>query len=380
MAKQIIEKEETISPEQQVLSQLNANKEDHLNFEETVNDKTRASSLQVTAHMDGGLQPGAHRAVGVSAGGKTSCVLDFMYHFLGMNGGKGRRGVYVKSEGRLSNETISRSGIFFTTDPKQWKDGTCLLLESNVFEFVFGLLGDLIRNNPSKHRYFFMIDSMDTMGKRDDLKKGFEDAQQVAGGAVMTSVFFKKTSSALSKRGHIMWFISQVRDFIRITTGGGGGAPTAPRQGNSSGGHAMEHAGDWVLEFLPRYKDDIIREDQADDNSKPIGHYCKIRVVKSNNEKYTTIIRYPIKYGRVNATSVWVEREIAELLKQWELVTKKGSWFAIAQSLREEVKAAINVDLPEQVQGMNNVFQLLEDDPKLTGYLYDKFLKLALGK
>jgi RecA/RadA recombinase len=384
MAKQSAKEEEkVITPSDQALSHLNAHKEDHFNFEDTITDRTRASSLLLSAAMDGGLEPGAHRAVGVTTGGKTSCTLDFMYHFLKVNQGKLRRGVYVKSEGRLSPEVIARSGVVFTTDPKEWKDGTCLLLESNVFEFVFSFFGDLIRNNPLKVRYFFMIDSMDTMGKRADLAKTYEDAAQVAGGAVITSVFFKKTGVALAKRGHIMWFISQVRDFIKVTTGGGGGAPTAPRQGNSSGGHAVEHAGDWVLEFMPRWKDDVIRENADDDNSKPVGHYCKIRIVKSNNEKYTTVIRYPIKYGRINATSVWVEREIADLLIQWELVTRdseKGAMYTIAPALVTEVKEATGEELPEKIRGRDNIYKLLENNPKITAFLYEKFLKLITGK
>ena len=379
MAKQATkEKEEdkVLSPSEQAMSYLNANKTDHYNFEDSITDVTRSSSLQLSAAMNGGVEPGAHRAVGVTTGGKTSATLDFMYHFLKPVNGK--RGVYVKSEGRLSKEVMARSGIVFTTDPKDWVDGTCLILESNVFEFVFGFMGELIRNNETKTRYFFVIDSLDSMGKKADLEKSLTDATQVAGGAVITSVFFKKAATALSKRGHILWLISQVRDFIKITTYGAG--PTAPRQGNSSGGHAVEHAGDWVLEYLPRYKDDIIRENQDDDNSKPIGHYCKIRIVKSNNEKYGVVLRYPIKYGRTNATSVWIEREIADLLIQWEMVVKKGSWFTVSPSLITEVSEATGETLPDQIQGKDNIFKVLEENPKITSYLYDKFLKVIIGK
>ena len=308
-----------INPAQQAMSYLKANKTDHYNFEETVTDFTRSSSLGLTGTMEGGIQPGAHRAVGITTGGKTSCTLDFMYHFL-KNSAKGKRGVYVRAEGRLSPDVMARSGITFVTDPEQWVDGTCFILESNVFEMVFGFMGEIIRNNPTKTRYFFIIDSMDMMAKKADLEKGLEDAAQVAGGALITSVFLKKTSTALAKRGHICWFISQVREAIRI----GNGPAGPPRQGNSSGGHAMEHAGDWVLEFLPRWKDDIIRENPADPKSKPIGHMCKVRIIKSNNETYGQEVEYPIKYGRKNASSVWVEREIGDLLLQWELVDKKG--------------------------------------------------------
>lgn len=376
-AKPADDTEKVLTPQEQTSSYLKANKVDHYNYEETITDKTKASSLQLMAAMDGGLAPGAHRAVGRTTGGKTSCTLDFMHHFLETDGGKGRRGLYVKSEGRLSPEVMARSGIVFTTNPDEWKDGTCFVVESQVYEFIFGLMGELIRNNPTGVRYCFILDSLDMMAKRADLEKGLEEAGQVAGGALITSVFLKKTSVALAKRGHICWFISQVRDSIKINPYEKG----TPRQGNASGGHAVEHAGDWVLEFLERYNDDIIRETPGDNLSKPIGHYCRIRIVKSNNEKYGVMIRYPIKYGRVGATSVWIEREIADLLIQWELLTKaKGSWFDTSPGLLAEIKEATGVDFPPRLNGLNNVYKALEDDPKTTAFLYDKFLKLITGK
>ncbi len=369
------EQTDVITPEQQAMSFLKANKGDHYNFEETISYKVRASSLMLTAAMDGGIEPGAHRACGTTTGGKTSCTLDLMYQFL--QGPTLRRGVYVKSEGRLSEEVKARSGITFTTDVTQWTDKTCFVLESSTYEAVFGFMGDLIRNNSTGTRYFFIVDSMDMMGKRADLEKGLEEAGQVAGGALITSVFFKKSSVALAKRGHIMWFISQVRDSIKINPY----EKSAPRQGSASGGHALEHAGDWVLEFLPRFGDDIIRENPGEKSSKPIGHYCRVKIVKSNNEKYGVEVRYPIKYGRKGATSVWVEREIVDLLLMWELVEKSGAWLRPAVELRAEVKEATGEELlPEKIQGMDNLYKLLEDTPKLKDYLFEKFTKLITGK
>ena len=363
-----------ISPEQQIASFLKANKQDHYNYEEDNYYQIPSSSLSLMSAMDGGINPGAHRATGVTTGGKTSCTLDFMYHFL--NNGTGYRGVYIKAEGRLSAEMKMRSGITFVNDPEQWKDGTCFVFETNVYEAVFGFIGELIRNNPSKSRYFFVIDSLDMMAKRDDLAKPLEEAGQVAGGALITSVFLKKTSAALSKRGHFCWFISQVRDSIKINPY----EKSAPRQGGASGGHAVEHAGDYVLEFLPRYNDDLIRENPSDKNSKPIGHYCKLKIVKSNNEKYGVEVRYPIKYGRKNASSVWVEREIIDLLLSWEQIEKKGAWFKMAATLRDEIKENTGVEIPEQIQGIDNLYKTLEDNKKASDYLFNKLYKMLSNK
>ncbi len=365
--------EDQVSPESQLGSYLKDTKTDHYNFEEDNEYRVRASSLSMTAAMDGGISPGAHRALGITAGGKTSCTLDLMYHHL--KRGKGYRGIYVKCEGRLSGDMKDRTGITFTTDATEWKDGTCFVFESNVYEAVFGLLGDLIRNNPTKTRYFIVIDSLDMMAKRDDLAKPLTEAGQVAGGALITSVFLKKTQAALAKRGHICWFISQVRESIKLNPY----EKSSPRQGGASGGHAVEHAGDWVLQFLERFNDDIIREG-GEKNGKILGHYCRVKIIKSNNEKYGVEVRYPIRYGRKNAQSVWVEREIIDLLLSWEQLEKSGAWLRFDPELRTEVKAGTGLDLPEKIQGIDNAYKLLEEQPAITQFLFDRLLKIVTGQ
>ncbi len=368
--------EAVITPEQQIAAMLKTGKEDHYNNEPTISYKVPPSSLKLMAAMNGGISPGAHRACGVTTGGKTSCLLDLMFNFFKETtpDAKKRRGVFVKSEGRLSDEVKVRSGVTFTTDAAEWKDGTCFVLESNVYEFVFGFLGDLIRNNPTDTRYFIIIDSMDMMAKRDDLKKGLEEAGQVAGGALLTSVFLKKTSVALAKRGHVMWFISQIRDTIKINQY----EKTNPRQASASGGHALEHAGDWVLEFLPRTSQEhLIKEDPKNYKSKTLGHWCRVKIVKSNNEKYGDIVEYPIRYNCTGGKSVWREYEVADMLQFYKRIETKGSWLRFDDRIKADIKENTGVEVPDKgVQGIDNLYALLESEPKVTTYLFDLFYRM----
>ena len=361
-----------LTPAQQAMAYMSTKevKGDHYNFEKSEATKTRCSSLLLSSVMDGGIPNGAHRALGITRGGKTSCLLDFMYHFLRV---KGRRGLYVKSEGRLSPEMQERSGIKFVSDPLEWKDGTCLIFECNIHESIFGLIGNLIKNNPTSTKYFFVLDSMDMIVRRADMAKGLEDAQQVAGGALITSTFLKQTSLALEKRGHVAFFISQVRDEIK-----GQYDRRPPRQGSASGGHALEHQGTWVLEFLPRWERDKIYEGTGD-NQKIIGHYCKVKILKSTNEKDDVEIRYPIRYGRKNATSVWIERELFDILLQWGQLEKAGAWLKLNAEIIKEVQEKTKIALPEKIQGMDNFCKLLEDNPVVANYLFEKFLKIITG-
>lgn len=367
MPKEVKEKDHVISPAEQAMAFLKQNKNDHYNFEPNNYYKIPSSSLNLNVELNGGMPPGAHRAVGINSGGKTSCSLDFMLNFLKLD--KNNKGVYFKCEGRLSPEMQARSGIKFTNNPDEW-DNNCLIIESNVYEVVFGFIRDLIINNPTKTKYFFIIDSMDNMGKRDDLAKPLEEAGQVAGGALLTSVFLKKTSLALEKRGHVLIFISQVREEIKLNQY----QASTPRQGKSSGGHAVEHNSSIVMDFLPRFQDDLIRE-TSDKNSKIIGHMCKVCLVKTDNEKNQVKLSYPIKYGRTGGTSVWKEREIFDQLIMWGKLKKtaeKSSWLSFSEDIVKELRA-IDKEFPEKIQGEDKVSEYLESNPKVTDYLYQKF-------
>lgn len=363
-----IEKDGVITPSQQAMAFLRENKKDHYNFEPTIYYRIPSSSLNLNLELGGGMPPGAHRATGINSGGKTSCSLDFMFNFLKMD--KNNKGVYFKCEGRLSPDMQSRSGIKFTNNPDEWGNN-CLIIESNVYEVVFGFIRNLIIDNPTKTKYFFIIDSMDNMGKRDDLAKPLEEAGQVAGGALLTSVFLKKASLALEKRGHVLIFISQIREEIKLNQY----QQSTPRQGKSSGGHAVEHNSSIVMDFLPRFQDDLIRETPSDKNSKIIGHLCKICLVKTDNEKNQLKLTYPIRYGRTGGKSVWVERELYQQLMMWELLKKSGeksSWLVVDGNLREEL-LKIDENFPEKIQGEDKVCEYLEGNPKITEYLYNKF-------
>lgn len=370
-----VEEDKILTPEKQAMAFLNKNKADHYNFEETHYYKTPCSSMLLNAMTGGGLSPGAHRAVGITGGGKTSCTLDYCFHFLeiGKKEKLKRRAVYIMSEGRLSPEVKARSGITFVHDPKEWVDGTCFVLESNVLETVFSFMGDLIRNNPTGTKYFFIVDSVDMMAKKDDLEKSLEESAQVAGGAVITSVFLKKTALALAKRGHYAFFLSQLRDSIKISAHGP--APTQ-RQGGANGGHALEHGADFVLEFQARWQGDIIREGGAKDG-KVLGHYCKVRVIKSNNEKNGAEINYPIRYGRTGGKSVWVEKEICDLLVMWEWIQRKGAWFFVSDTLAEILSAG-GFEFPDKQCGLGAWSDFFDNNEAITQYLSNYLQKIIV--
>tara|TARA_R110001599_G_scaffold952_1_gene4683 strand:+ start:23 stop:1135 length:1113 start_codon:yes stop_codon:yes gene_type:complete len=350
---------------------LKANKDDHFNFEDTVEYKVSSGSLQLDYHLAGGFGPGLHRFTGVNEGGKTSESLQVMKNFLTTLDKS--RGVYIKAEGRLGPEVKERSGVKFVFSPEEWVDGTCFVFESNVYEAAMTLIRQLITNNDDKIKYCFIIDSVDGLIKKDDLAKGFEESSKVAGGAVIASDFCKKTSTALGKRGHMAIFISQVRADIKIDP-----YSKAPvRQTTATGGNALLHFANNIMEFEPRFKGDLILKNPTvktiDSKKNPIiGHQAKVTIKKSAHENTNMTISYPIKYGRSNGTSIWVEKEVVDLLYAWEFMQKKGAWIKPTEDFLDLLKEN-KFDFPEKIQGDNNLFKTIEENKDLCKFLIDYF-------
>jgi RecA/RadA recombinase len=335
---------------------LKDNKEHHYNFEDEIDYKVSSGSLNVDFELGGGFGPGLHRFVGMNEGGKTSEALEVMKNFLKM---PNSRGLYIKAEGRLSKEMQERSGIEFATAEDNWKDGNCFVFESNIYETVLDLMRALVGDNDNKTKYCFILDSLDGLIMKEDLKKDFQDAHKVAGGALLGAKFMQKMSIALAKRGHMAIFISQVRADIKLDP-----YTKAPiRQTSATGGNALLHFANYIIEF------------EAKDKNKILGHYAKITVKKSPNEKSNYTLQYPVRYGRTGGNSVWVEKELIEMLYGWEYVHKRGAWISADESFLELLKEN-GLDFPEKVQGEAKLSNLFEEDQKLTNFLTSYFKKI----
>jgi len=350
-------------------SHLKDNKDSHYNFEDEQIFNVSTGSILLDSELGGSLEvPAIVRFTGVSGGGKTSAALLIMNNFLKTI--PNAKGLLVKAEGRLNSNVKRISGVDFVDKPEDWDNGKCFVLRSNVYENIATLILELIRNNPENTRYYFLIDSMDALISKNDLSKGFDDSAKVAAGAVLTSNFLRRIMLPLSTFGHICGLISQVRSNVQINPYAKGD----PKLTNSSGGNALQHYADWIFEFQPRYKSDQIVED-----GKIIGHWSKILLRKTTNEKDGTEVTYPIRHGRSDGKSVWLEYEIADMLIQWGLAKKSGAWITFDSGLIKDVKEDIDKDFPEKIQGMDQLRTFLENNQEICNYLFTKF-KSILSK
>jgi RecA/RadA recombinase len=344
---------------------LNDNPSLHLNDEEEIDYCISSGSLILDSKLGGGFRPGFIRFCGSFEAGKTNEALKVMQNHLETV--EGSKGLYFKAEGRLSHDLQKRFGIKFVKSAKDWVAGTCFVLESNVYEFVMQTIYELVEYNEEKNKYCMIVDSVDGLITSTDMHKDFYESHKVAGGSVIASNFAKRMSSKLGKRGHLAIFISQVRANVQIEYSS---EPT--RQIVATGGNALLHYSDWILEFRERFKGDQILEDEDkkyDEKKNPhIGHWANVIIKKSTNETTNSKIKYPIRYGRTNGNSIWIEKEIVDLLLQWSLLNRKGSWCFFTQPLLDELKGL--PDIPQKLQGILKVFKFIEDREDVKEKLY----------
>jgi len=347
-----------INPMDQIGAYLQQNKGDHYNFEEERTYTVSSGSLLLDIEMGGGIGPGIIRSSGITEGGKTSCALAFARNFQKMDNAMV---VFVKSEGRLHAEMIERAGV--DTSESKW-----FVYKSNVYESVINLMRELVKNNPSDTRYMFIIDSMDSLVPKNDLEKPPEEANKVAGGALLSADFLRKMALGLTIRGHICYMVSQVRSKVSINPY----ERTDARVTNASGGNALLHYSDWILEFQERHLKDAIST-QPNGKGDQLGHWCKVIFRKTPNEKTGSLVRYPIRYGSVDGKSMWVEYEVVDMLLAFDMAKKAGAWVSISDDLAKEVEEETGEKFKIQHQGADNLRKYFEENPKIGKYIFFKF-------
>ena len=355
-----------------------SNKEYHYNLEEGADPYLVSSgSMILDSVLGGGFGSGLHRFIGANEGGKTNEALHVMHNMLKTV--KNSKGLFVMAEGRLSEDIKLRAGIKFVSDPAEWVAGTCLVFECHVMDTMVDYLRGLLRNNPDKEKFCIIVDSMDGLITKEDLEKGSSDARKVAGGALMTSDFLKRISLGMSKFGHMCIMISQVRSSINVN-------PYAKQdpnnQTNSSGGNAILHYPDWILEFKKQNKGDKILEkpnEQITPENKIYGHNAKVLILKSTNESTGQTVSYPIKHGRMDGKSIWIEREVIDMLLMWGYLEKAGAWIKLDDEIKNYLKEK-KIETKDSYQGSQAVYDFLESNEDATLALVDFIKDKILNK
>jgi len=356
-------------------SLMSGYKEDHYN--EVKNERIPVSTGSLLLDSVVGLRTGSIIRFGGSfESGKTSQCLLLVAEYLKIV--PKSRALYVKAEGRLSEEIQMRSGLKFVFHEDDWEYGTVFVLESNVFEAICDIIQSLLKNMHEKgEKLVFVIDSLDSLILKSDLEKKSGENVMPAGVPKMTKMFFRRLGLPINKYDSMALLTSQYSETLKINAY----EKNKPKPVQGVGGSSASHQPDWIFEYGLRYDSHYLLEkekDKPDPNSnKILGHKVVLHIRKSANEKTGYTVEIPIKHGRVG-NSVWVEQEIIDLLLGWDFLKKKGGWFSFEDSLIEELKKK-GLELDKQYQGLNSVREALESKPEVTDFLFKKLKNVIIG-
>ncbi len=329
-----------------------------------------------------GLGTGICRLTGEPGMGKSSLGLLIVKNFLETH--KKSRGLIIPTEARLTDKLKSRSGVKFVHTPEEWVNGTCLILPTNVYEKIANFLITLVKTNemhPKEKREHFviMIDCIDYLSLESELEIEFggDKNRRPAGPQYLTKILWSRLALPFQSGQHLAIFCSQRSAAPKLDNY----TKTPIRQGDSSGGSALKHQANVVIDLNSRYESDYVLEnpDLKYDRKKndKIGHRCSGFIRKSDNERYDVSFEFFVKYGRTNGNSVWIERDVFDQLLAWEQLTREGQGsFNWNPDLYAELKK-IDPNIPDKIRSANRAYEYLESQPKVTQFLVEKFKNIA---
>lgn len=353
---------------------LEKNKSDHYNFVENIYTKVSTGSLFLDTEI--ALTEGVHRFCGPAGAGKTSEAATIIKNFL--ENEKRGKGLWIKAEGRLSENLQKRSGVKFVYKQEEWDYGTCFVLESNTFEFICSVIESFVETfREQGDKLAIVIDSVDGLKLKSDANNKL-GSERTAGPQLIMKRFLKEAYYPIIKNGVICVCISQVTSTINKDEYG------PPPLVSGGGGNALLHWSNYILEFSGRHWGDNILKDgpntKYDAEKNPIiGHMAKVTIKKSDKENENKRVEYPIKHGREGGQSIWIEYEIITFAVRWNLIESKASWFIFDASVIKEAKEKIGIEVEAKHQGFNNLLNYLENTPQLTKYLFDR-IRTVEGK
>ena len=350
-------------------SLLKGYEDDHFNFIKNERLPISTGSLLLDKYVN--IRTGSVvRFAGPLESGKTSECLLIMKNYLETI--PKSRALYVKGEGRLSEEMMMRSGLKFVFSEDVWNFGTVFVLESNIFESVCDIIQSLLKNMYEQgEKLVFTIDSLDSMILKSDYEKKAGENVMPAGVPKMTKMFFRRLALPINKYDSLALLTSQYSENFKIDMY----AKDKPQPVQGVGGSSVSHQPDWILEYGVRYTSHYILEDE---NSRPdpiknknLGHIVTVTLRKTTNEKTGIPVKIPIKYGSKTGNSIWREKECVDVAIGWSLIKRSGAWFNFSDIIIEQAKE-FGIELKEKIQGLNGVYNYFEENKNICDWFYSK--------
>lgn len=314
--------------------------------------------------LGGGLREGSVVVMtGDPKSGKTTTSL----HFAAKCQAKGKRVIYIDTEGRMSEQN-------FTGIPGLDPDKIIVIQSTNdrilSAEDFLNIVEYYINNDPG---CLIITDSLSNMVPACELEGEVRTGVRNALPRLL-SMFFKRISGTLMKNKVLLLCVTH-------NIANTGGSPYAPSKMADCGNMLQYQAGTNMV----------------------ITHRGKWQVPKDSGPHVGQIANWLVKTsnagGRPNSTAEsWIRygagidevQEIVQIACEFRLIKTAGAWYTIACAVDEPEHPAIakilqdnNVgDKPEDIerffkfQGSNNVLEFLNTNKEIAYFIYDKIKEL----
>ncbi len=333
-------------------------------------DIISTGSFWLDLYLGGGYRSGEWvRFSGDAESGKTSQGLKWAKHWQERYPDDGF--VYIfNAEGRIRRHLLERSGI--SLDPKKF-----FMHNENTAEAIWDIQEKLILENPSKRRYFFLLDAVDACERIDDRDKTFAESQKVMGGATLLSQAGRRLALLFGMDGHFLYVSNQ----LRATMNAGYGP-----QKSASGGNALKFYCSLVGLMKRPYTDTYIYKNPSikkleieEDDRKTcnvLGQFAEIKFEKTPNEKTGQTVSFPVKYGH----GIWEAYEAMQICIFWDKYTRESSRssYQINSEFAQELKDN-NITFDEKPRTDVDIRDMFDQNPQLTNYVLQKFRKMMFS-
>ncbi len=214
---------------------------------------TKVSMGSLALDQEISLTQGIHRFCGISGSGKSSEAAEVCRNFLKTY--PNAKVIWIKAEGRLSDNLKIRSGVKFVSKEEEWDYGTALVFECNAIEIICEFLDTIFALlEKTKDRLLFVVDSVDGLRLKSNDGNPI-GKEKMAGVPFYLKRYLQRSYIPMDKYGVIGIFISQVTADVAKDD------YAAPPLTSGGGGNALLHWSNYILEFGARFTGDEMYKD-----------------------------------------------------------------------------------------------------------------------
>ncbi len=335
---------------------------------EVLENLTSLEVLSVSPSLDialgGGIREGSCVVMsGDPKTGKTTTAL----HFAGKCQQKGKKVIYVNTEGRLAVQNFEGINTLTPED--------IIIVESTndrvlTAEDFLDIVEFYINNDPE---CVVVIDSVSSMVPKDELEGKIRTGVRNALPRLL-SMFLKRIGGQVTKNKSIALFILH----NIANTGGSRWSPTKM----ADGGNMIQYQAGTNIAITHRGKWQVPK-----DTGPHVGQIANWKVLTSNaGGKPNTMAESWIRYG-VGIDEI---QEVIQSACEFRLIKSAGAWYTISCAVEEKNHPSIEKILKDneveesdeaiekffKFQGVNNVAEFLNENRSVCDFIYDKIKEL----